>query len=216
MKRSSCPSAGWCTRRRPNSRRCRRPRTRRPRRAPGRRSAGWRPPASPTASNCPTRWDAKTGENILWRTPIPGLAHSSPIVWGDRVFVTSADQQRRQRDLQARPLRRRRRLGRSVAHSAGCSTRSTSADGKRGLGAHRRGGRAAQQAPHQVHLRERHAGDRRPGGRRLVRIAGRATPTTSTATSGGRSISAASTWAPTTSRRTSGGRRARPSSGTAS
>jgi outer membrane protein assembly factor BamB len=38
----------------------------------------------------PDRWDGKTGENILWRTPIPGLAHSSPIVWGDRVFVTSA------------------------------------------------------------------------------------------------------------------------------
>ena len=38
----------------------------------------------------PDRWDVKTGENILWRTPIPGLAHSSPIVWGDRVCVTSA------------------------------------------------------------------------------------------------------------------------------
>jgi outer membrane protein assembly factor BamB len=38
----------------------------------------------------PDRWDVKTGENILWRTPIPGLAHSSPIVWGDRIFVTSA------------------------------------------------------------------------------------------------------------------------------
>ena len=40
--------------------------------------------------NLPDNWDGKTGENILWRTPIPGLAHSSPIVWGDRVFVTSA------------------------------------------------------------------------------------------------------------------------------
>ncbi|MEK6300389.1 MAG: PQQ-binding-like beta-propeller repeat protein [Acidobacteriota bacterium] len=40
--------------------------------------------------NLPDRWDAKTGENILWRTPIPGLAHSSPVVWGNRVFVTSA------------------------------------------------------------------------------------------------------------------------------
>ena len=40
--------------------------------------------------NLPDRWDAKTGENILWRTPIPGLAHSSPVVWGDRIFVTSA------------------------------------------------------------------------------------------------------------------------------
>lgn len=41
-------------------------------------------------SNLPDQWDAKTGKNILWRTPIPGLAHSSPIVWGNRIFVTSA------------------------------------------------------------------------------------------------------------------------------
>ena len=40
--------------------------------------------------NLPDKWDAKTGENILWRTPIPGLAHSSPVVWGNYVFVTSA------------------------------------------------------------------------------------------------------------------------------
>ena len=40
--------------------------------------------------NLPDHWNAKTGENILWRTSIPGLAHSSPVVWGDRVFVTSA------------------------------------------------------------------------------------------------------------------------------
>jgi outer membrane protein assembly factor BamB len=40
--------------------------------------------------NLPERWDGKTGENILWRTPIPGLAHSSPVVWGDRLFVTTA------------------------------------------------------------------------------------------------------------------------------
>ena len=38
----------------------------------------------------PTSWDAVKGTNILWKTPIPGLAHSSPIVWGDRVFVTTA------------------------------------------------------------------------------------------------------------------------------
>jgi outer membrane protein assembly factor BamB len=40
--------------------------------------------------NLPDHWDGKTGENILWRTTIPGLAHSSPVVWGSRVFVTSA------------------------------------------------------------------------------------------------------------------------------
>src|SRR6185436_12136805 len=38
----------------------------------------------------PDTWNVTTGENVLWKTPIPGLAHSSPIVWGDRIFVTSA------------------------------------------------------------------------------------------------------------------------------
>jgi outer membrane protein assembly factor BamB len=40
--------------------------------------------------NLPDKWDVKTGENVLWRRPIPGLGHSSPVVWGDRIFVTSA------------------------------------------------------------------------------------------------------------------------------
>jgi len=40
--------------------------------------------------NLPDRWDPKTRENILWQTPIPGLAHSSPVVWGNQIFVTSA------------------------------------------------------------------------------------------------------------------------------
>ena len=38
----------------------------------------------------PDQWNVERGENVLWRTPIPGLAHSSPIVWGDRIYVTSA------------------------------------------------------------------------------------------------------------------------------
>ena len=40
--------------------------------------------------NLPERWNPATGENILWKTSIPGLSHSSPIVWGDVIFVTSA------------------------------------------------------------------------------------------------------------------------------
>ena len=40
--------------------------------------------------NLPDTWNPATGENVLWKTPIPGLAHSSPIVWGDTIFVTSA------------------------------------------------------------------------------------------------------------------------------
>ncbi len=38
----------------------------------------------------PTTWDAETGGNVLWKTPIPGLGHSSPIIWGDRIFLTTA------------------------------------------------------------------------------------------------------------------------------
>ena len=51
-----------------------------------------RPQASGIAEgqSLPDRWNGKTGENILWRRPIPGLAHSSPVVWGNRIFVTSA------------------------------------------------------------------------------------------------------------------------------
>ena len=40
--------------------------------------------------NLPDAWDPKTGSNVLWQTPIPGLAHSSPIVSGDTIFITSA------------------------------------------------------------------------------------------------------------------------------
>jgi outer membrane protein assembly factor BamB len=35
-------------------------------------------------------WDTATGKNIKWKTPIPGIATSSPIVWGNRVFATTA------------------------------------------------------------------------------------------------------------------------------
>lgn len=38
----------------------------------------------------PTSWNVETGENVRWHTPIPGLAHSSPIVAGDRVYVATA------------------------------------------------------------------------------------------------------------------------------
>jgi outer membrane protein assembly factor BamB len=40
--------------------------------------------------NPPTSWDATKNTNIVWKTAIPGLAHASPIVWGDKLFVISA------------------------------------------------------------------------------------------------------------------------------
>jgi outer membrane protein assembly factor BamB len=38
----------------------------------------------------PVEWDLESGRNVRWKTAIPGLANSSPIVWGDRVFVLAA------------------------------------------------------------------------------------------------------------------------------
>ena len=52
--------------------------------------AQWRGPATTGVApgDAPTRWDDKT--HVKWTTPIPGRGYSSPIVWGDRVFVTTA------------------------------------------------------------------------------------------------------------------------------
>ncbi len=53
----------------------------------------WRGPrgdGTATDKNVPLKFSgADNGENLRWKTEIPGKGHSSPIVWGDRVFVTS-------------------------------------------------------------------------------------------------------------------------------
>lgn len=52
----------------------------------------WRGPRGDGTSveqNVPTRWDGETGQGVVWKVPIPGVGHSSPIVHGDHVFVTS-------------------------------------------------------------------------------------------------------------------------------
>ncbi len=38
----------------------------------------------------PAKWNGESGENIAWKTEIPGLGHSCPVVWGEHIFVTSA------------------------------------------------------------------------------------------------------------------------------
>jgi len=40
--------------------------------------------------NLPENWDIETEENIKWKTPIPGLAHSSPVIWENKIFVITA------------------------------------------------------------------------------------------------------------------------------
>jgi outer membrane protein assembly factor BamB len=63
---------------------------------------GWRGPTGTgqtTEKDLPLKWDGKTGEGVLWKAPLTGTTgHSSPIVWGDRVFITTAARQTREQE----------------------------------------------------------------------------------------------------------------------
>jgi len=40
--------------------------------------------------SAPTSWSVDSTRNIKWKTPIPGLGHSCPVIWGDLLIVTTA------------------------------------------------------------------------------------------------------------------------------
>jgi outer membrane protein assembly factor BamB len=51
----------------------------------------WRGPSGqglPSGADYPDTWSAT--QNVLWKVPVPGSGNSSPIVWGDRIFLTTA------------------------------------------------------------------------------------------------------------------------------
>jgi len=43
-----------------------------------------------SAGSPPSEWNVEAGKNVLWSVEIPGLGHSSPVIWGGRIFLTSA------------------------------------------------------------------------------------------------------------------------------
>ncbi len=45
---------------------------------------------APDGQEIPLNWSTETGEGILFQVEVPGLAHSSPVVWGDQIFLTTA------------------------------------------------------------------------------------------------------------------------------
>ena len=52
----------------------------------------WRGPTGDcvsTEKNLPAEWDAT--KNVAWKVPLPGMGGSTPVVWGDRIFLTSED-----------------------------------------------------------------------------------------------------------------------------
>src|SRR5205085_9682134 len=75
----------------------------------------WRGPHGDGTSDetgLPLRWNA--AENVRWKTPIPGSGHSSPIVWGDRLFLTSCREAEKERVLLCLDLNDGRILWRRV------------------------------------------------------------------------------------------------------
>lgn len=76
---------------------------------------GWRGPrgdGTSTETGLPIRW-SKT-DNVAWKVEVPGTGHSSPVVWGDRVFVTSCREDRQERLLLCYDRRDGRRLWEKV------------------------------------------------------------------------------------------------------
>jgi outer membrane protein assembly factor BamB len=60
----------------------------------------WRGPRGDGTSleqHVPIRWDATN--HVVWKTAVPGEGHSSPILWGNRLFLTSALKQTEERCL---------------------------------------------------------------------------------------------------------------------
>ena len=54
---------------------------------------GWRGPAQNGVAEAdpPVMWSG--GEGTLWNVPVPGRGHASPCIWGDRIFLASADEE---------------------------------------------------------------------------------------------------------------------------
>ncbi|MBN1854145.1 MAG: PQQ-binding-like beta-propeller repeat protein [Pirellulales bacterium] len=47
-------------------------------------------------SNIPTTWHASSGQGILWKAPVPLPGNSSPVIWGNHIFLTGATEERRE------------------------------------------------------------------------------------------------------------------------
>lgn len=46
--------------------------------------------------NIPVSWDGESGENVLWKTEVPIHGYNSPIIWGDKLFLSGATAKKRE------------------------------------------------------------------------------------------------------------------------
>jgi outer membrane protein assembly factor BamB len=80
----------------------------------------WRGPTLDGKSrdtSAPTRWGPN--ENVVWKVPVPGKGHSSPVLWGDRLFLTTADESEQTQRVLAFDRATGKALWDTTAHKGG-------------------------------------------------------------------------------------------------
>ncbi len=45
------------------------------------------------SANTPVSWDGTSGDGVVWKTAVPKPGLNSPIIWGDRLFISGADEE---------------------------------------------------------------------------------------------------------------------------
>ena len=135
--------------------------------------------ASRQSTSYPDEW--APDKNIAWKTPVAGRGHSSPIVWQDRIFLTTSIEGGKAPDDHKAPIHLGFDLkpGYYHADSVGAdhlyALKVLAFDAKNGKPLWERtvyDGVDVRQPPQQEHLRLVHDGDRRKVGVRVLRIGG--------------------------------------------
>ena len=117
----------------------------------------------------PVTWDVGRNQAVRWKTPIPGLGHSSPVVWGDAVYVATSISGQKDAGIKVGyygdidPVK-----DDTAARMARLCARQE--DRRRPLAEDRAHRRAEDQAAHEVDARELHARHRRRANHRVLRL----------------------------------------------
>ena len=63
---------------------------------------GWRGPRGDGTSldkDVPLRWNVPKGEGLIWKVPLTGSGHASPVIWDERIFIVACNEESKERTL---------------------------------------------------------------------------------------------------------------------
>src|SRR5947209_6405892 len=88
----------------------------------------WRGPTrngiAPAKQRPPLKWSE--GENVLWKSPVPGRGHGSPTVVGDQVFLATADHEQQTQSVLCYDRRTGKQLWQTEVHRGGFEKKGNS------------------------------------------------------------------------------------------